>query len=93
MEIITFDDIIFMDQYMASIEKQLLGTETVRMLRVRGCRSIICGLSANDKEEEFIASGANGFMLKPFPGKSELLRAELLKLVDALQPETSLSQV
>ena len=29
-------DMIFMDQYMASIEKQLLGTEAVRLLRAKG---------------------------------------------------------
>jgi hypothetical protein len=35
-------DIIFMDQYMASTDKQLLGTETVRSLRSRGVKSVIC---------------------------------------------------
>ena len=39
-------DLIFMDQYMASVDKQLLGTETVHALREKGITSKICGLSA-----------------------------------------------
>lgn len=74
-------DLIFMDQYMASIEKQILGTEAVRMLRVKTMKPLVCGLSANDKEAEFIAAGADGFMLKPFPAKPELLRVEIEKLL------------
>jgi hypothetical protein len=35
-------DIIFVDQYMASTTKQLLGTETTRELRAKGCQSVIC---------------------------------------------------
>lgn len=35
-------DIIFVDQYMASTTKQLLGTETTRELRAKGCNSVIC---------------------------------------------------
>jgi CheY-like chemotaxis protein len=35
-------DIIFMDMYMASTNKQLLGTEATRELRAKGCKSIIC---------------------------------------------------
>ena len=66
-------DLIFVDMYMASVEKQLLGTETVSELRNRGIKSRICGLSANDKEEEFIGAGANAFMFKPFPCKSDEL--------------------
>ena len=42
-------DLIFMDMYMASVEKQLLGTETVKALRQQGVDCRICGLSANDK--------------------------------------------
>ena len=41
-------DLIFMDQYMSSTQKGLLGTETVRALRAKGANGIICGLSAND---------------------------------------------
>ena len=41
--------LIFMDQYMASTEKQLLGTETTKALRSKGVTSRICGLSANGK--------------------------------------------
>ena len=51
-------DLIFMDQYMASVDKSLLGTETVREMRSKGVKSIICGLSANDVEEQFIREGA-----------------------------------
>jgi hypothetical protein len=58
-----------MDMYMASVEKQLLGTETVQALRSHGCKSRICGLSANDVEENFINAGADAFMFKvrPYP--------------------------
>ena len=58
-------DIIFMDQYMASPTKQLLGTETVRALRARGVKSLICGLSANDMLSAFEEAGADALMLKP----------------------------
>lgn len=60
-------DLIFMDMYMASVEKQLLGTESVAALRSQGVTSRICGLSANDIEEEFYFAGADSFMFKPFP--------------------------
>ena len=76
-------DLIFMDQYMASVEKQLLGTETVRELRLIGCTSRICGLSANDTEKEFMGSGADFFLLKPIPCDKEKLRQELYRLVTA----------
>ena len=59
--------VIFIDQYMASVEKQLLGTETARALRARGIQSILCGLSANDMEQQFLESGADYFIIKPFP--------------------------
>lgn len=57
-------DLIFMDMYMASVEKQLLGTEAVRELRRRGVVDRICGLSANDKEVEFLQAGADCFCFK-----------------------------
>lgn len=57
-------DLIFMDMYMASVEKQLLGTEAVRELRKRGVDCRICGLSANDKESEFLQAGADSFSFK-----------------------------
>jgi len=60
-------DVIFMDQYMASTEKQMLGTETVRELRVRGVDCTLCGLSANNMEKPFLSAGADAFLLKPFP--------------------------
>jgi signal transduction histidine kinase len=65
-------DLIFMDQYMASVEKQLLGTETVRAMRSKGITSRICGLSANDVEKSFLEAGADSFMFKPFPCGSAL---------------------
>ena len=74
-------DVIFMDQYMTSVEKQLLGTETTRALRSKGVTSIICGLSANDTEQEFLKCGADCFMLKPFPCKPEALRKELHRIL------------
>lgn len=81
-------DLIFMDQYMASVEKQLLGTEATRALRSRGVTSKICGLSANDTEEQFLDAGANAFMMKPFPCDKTGLTRELLRvLYDSIEVE------
>lgn len=74
-------DVIFMDQYMASVERQLLGTETVRALRSRGVVSKICGLSANDKEDEFLEAGADAFCIKPFPCESDAMKDELRRVL------------
>ena len=53
--------------YMASVEKQMLGTETIQAMRQRGVKkSRICGLSANNKEDEFLDAGADAFLNKPF---------------------------
>jgi CheY-like chemotaxis protein len=79
-------DVIFMDQYMASVQKQLLGTETVRALRAKGVTAKICGLSANDVEDLFIEAGADSFMIKPFPCKKEALQQELVRVVFSKQP-------
>ena len=57
-------DLIFVDQYLASIKKQLLGTETIRALRSKGFEGLLCGLSANDKESDFMEAGANAFIFK-----------------------------
>ena len=76
-------DLIFMDQYMSSVTKQLLGTEAVRALRAHGISSCICGLSANDMEDQFIRSGANSFMMKPFPCSTEPLTLELLRVLQS----------
>jgi two-component system sensor histidine kinase ChiS len=75
-------DIIFIDQYMSGVEKQLLGTKTTRSLRAKGYKARICGLSANDLEGPFKSAGANAFVMKPFPCKLEPLRAELLRVLD-----------
>ena len=56
-------DIIFVDQYMSSTEKQLLGSETVRALRARGLSSIIVGFSANDAWDLFREAGAGKLYL------------------------------
>lgn len=85
-------DIIFMDHYMASHNKQMLGTETVRSLRARGVDSIICGLSANDKEEEFKEAGADAFMIKPFPCQRNALRQALWQVIQS-RPQTKHSVV
>jgi signal transduction histidine kinase len=74
-------DLIFLDQYMASVEKQLLGTETARALRAKGVKSKICGLSANDIEKSFLESGADAFIMKPLPCRQEALSRELLRLL------------
>lgn len=70
-------DLCFMDQYMSSIEKQLLGTETVAEMRARGAKFRIVGLSANDLQEEFVAVGANSFVIKPFPTDAATLKQML----------------
>lgn len=74
--------VIFLDQYMSSVDKQLLGTETARALRAQGVESVICGLSANDLEESFISAGANAFMMKPFPCKEGELAKELVRILN-----------
>jgi signal transduction histidine kinase/DNA-binding NarL/FixJ family response regulator len=73
-------DLIFVDQYMASVEKQLLGTETVRALRSHGVTSILCGLSANDLAAAFQSVGANAFWLKPFPSEPTKLKRALIQI-------------
>jgi CheY-like chemotaxis protein len=70
-------DLIFMDQYMTSTEKQLLGTDTVRALRAKGFKNKICGLSANDLEQHFISAGADCFLLKPIPCEKSSLEGVL----------------
>ena len=52
-------DLIFLDMYMASTDKQMLGTEAARVLRQMGVDARICGLSANDKSKEFLDAGAD----------------------------------
>lgn len=74
-------DVIFLDQYMSSIEKHLLGTETATALRAKGVKSVICGLSANDTEEPFLDAGADYFLLKPFPCEKETLKRTLLGVI------------
>ncbi len=70
-------DLIFCDMYMASVEKQLLGTETVAELRSKGLTCRICGLSANDKQREFLDAGADAFLVKPIPCEANALRSTL----------------
>lgn len=78
-------DMIFVDQYMSSAEKQLLGTETVRALRSKGVASTICGLSANDLEGAFLHAGADAFLIKPFPCKTDELKSTLAKMLTSKQ--------
>jgi len=80
-------DLIFVDQYMASVEKQLLGTETVHAMRAKGVESIICGLSANDVEDQFSNAGGDYFMYKPFPCKKDALKDELLQMLACSKDE------
>jgi CheY-like chemotaxis protein len=78
-------DVIFLDQYMASAEKQLLGTETAHALRAQGVTAIICGLSANQIENSFLKCGANAFIQKPFPCEEEALTNELIRVLEIPQ--------
>jgi signal transduction histidine kinase/CheY-like chemotaxis protein len=86
-------DLIFMDQYMASIQKQLLGTECVRALRSKGFKGHICGLSANFMGDAFISAGADAFMIKPFPCEKEQLKKELCRVFfgDGASPPAKIS--
>jgi CheY-like chemotaxis protein len=83
----TVFDLIFMDQYMASAEKQLLGTETVRALRAKGVGSRICGLSGNDMSEQFLKAGADFFLRKPISCEKDAFR---IVLAGILERDTSL---
>jgi len=74
-------DLIFLDQYMASVQKQMLGTETARALRSIGYKGIICGLSANSVQEAFILAGADNFITKPFPAEKEALTRALYRVI------------
>eukprot|EP00339_Tiarina_fusa_P009229 CAMPEP_0117013890 /NCGR_PEP_ID=MMETSP0472-20121206/11378_1 /TAXON_ID=693140 ORGANISM="Tiarina fusus, Strain LIS" /NCGR_SAMPLE_ID=MMETSP0472 /ASSEMBLY_ACC=CAM_ASM_000603 /LENGTH=840 /DNA_ID=CAMNT_0004717327 /DNA_START=144 /DNA_END=2667 /DNA_ORIENTATION=- len=74
-------DLIFMDQYMTSAEKCLLGTETVQALRAIGFNGAVCGLSANDMEQSFLSAGADSFMMKPFPCKVDECKGELQRVL------------
>jgi hypothetical protein len=58
---------------MANVQKQLIGTKTVRALWAQGVTAKICGLSANDVEDSFREAGANSFLFKPFPGGEVML--------------------
>ena len=83
-------DLIFMDQYMSSTERKLLGTETVTELRARGLLDCtICGLSANDMEKEFLEAGADAFLLKPLPRNKAELESELMRLTARIRAKRS----
>jgi len=87
-------DMIFVDMYMASVEKQLLGTETVAALReIKGMSSRLCGLSANDKEQEFYDAGADAFMFKPFPCEAYAMTQELCRVLYMDQAKVSMREV
>ena len=71
--------------YMAGAEPALSGTETVEELRSRGVNCILCGLSANDMEKEFLEAGANCFLLKPLPCEPQALEEELLRITGRIR--------
>lgn len=77
-------DLIFIDQYMASVERQLLGTETVAAMRANGVTCRICGLSANCMEEAFLDAGADHFLVKPFSTEINSLRKDVLAALGRL---------
>jgi hypothetical protein len=45
-------------------------------------RTATVGLSANDLERQFIEAGGNGFIMKPFQCKPDLLRQELFRVLE-----------
>ncbi|CAB9528667.1 respiration control sensor protein ArcB [Seminavis robusta] len=79
-------DLVFMDQYMAAAEKQLLGTETAQVMRSRGMDCKICGLSANDLRDAFINAGADEFILKPMPCRPQELKGVLHRILSKNSP-------
>ena len=80
-------DLLFVDHYMGDSEPRLLGTETVAEMRARGIKSTICGLSANDMECEFVAAGADFFVLKPLPCRKAALEAKLLRITQHIRED------
>jgi CheY-like chemotaxis protein len=80
-------DMIFLDQYMASTEQTLLGTETARALRSKHVSSILCGLSANDLEKAFLSAGADFFVMKPMPCEKKELTRELLRMTASVRQD------
>lgn len=86
-------DIIFVDQYMTSVDHSLLGTETIRSMRASGVQSIMVGLSANELGDVFQRAGADSFILKPFPCKVPELVPLLGKLLrDHRRPIAAVEQ-
>ena len=86
-------DIIFMDQYMSSVVKQLLGTETIQALRSRGVTSAICGLSANDLTGPFLGAGADIFLPKPLPAGHGDLVDVLFEILSSTGTHTNNNRV
>ena len=72
-------------RYMASVDKQLLGTETAQAMRSKNVQSRICGLSANDLRDAFLKAGANDFILKPMPCKVDELKIVLARVLSTEQ--------
>jgi hypothetical protein len=65
----------------------LLGTETVHALRANGFKNRICGLSANNVEDQFLQAGADAFMFKPFPCEGGALLSELHRILSQTSGE------
>jgi CheY-like chemotaxis protein len=77
-------DLIFMDQYMESTSKQLLGTEVVRAMRdmeLVDSSTTICGLSANEEKERFLSAGADYFLLKPIQCSKDALKEQIMRVL------------
>jgi CheY-like chemotaxis protein len=84
-------DLIFMDQYMESTSKQLLGTEAVKIMKESGAvgeNTIICGLSANEEKERFLDAGADYFLLKPIQCAKAALKEQILRVLQEVSGET-----
>lgn len=54
-------------------------------LLLKGVESRICGLSANDCEENFLDAGADCFLFKPFPCEMDALSRALIRVLYGLK--------
>ena len=69
-------DLILLDQHMGS--GRMIGTDVAAVLRRRGVRCSIVGLSGNDLKDEFLAAGTDSVFVKPLRTDAYRYLADLL---------------